>query len=292
MVKHPLGEVFGFRPHDDSAQAKRHRRLRLCPYNNKVPNCTKDKADDPLGVCSVIDGNNCVITCPVRFRQDWLIAEHAGKFFFREGATWTSLTEVRLADANGKSAGNIDLVLVEYDSQGKVVDFGSLEIQAVYISGNVRRPFAAFMADPTKNQDMDWTREANYPRPDYLSSSRKRLAPQLLFKGGILHQWGKKMAVALDRSFFETLPPLPRVGEDEAEMAWLVYDLVPDVDGGPYFLRHVETIYTAFAESLMVMTRPVIGEEEVFVKLLQAKLDAHFKQENAPDTSTIDVGLT
>jgi len=37
----------------------------------------------------------------------------------------------------------------------------------------------------------------NYPRPDYLSSSRKRLAPQLIFKGGIINAWGKKTAVAL-----------------------------------------------------------------------------------------------
>ncbi len=292
MAKNPLGEVFGFRPDDQSEQAKRFRRLRLCPFNNKVPNCTKDKADDPLGVCSVLDGTKYVITCPIRFRQEWLIAEHAAKFFFAEGATWTSLTEVRLADRNGKSAGNIDLVLVEYDREGRVVDFGSLEVQAVYISGNVRRPFAAFMANPNDNADMDWSREANYPRPDYLSSSRKRLAPQLLFKGGILHQWKKKMAVALDKAFFSTLPALPTVPESEAEMAWLIYDLVPDVMGGPLILRHVETVYTAFAESLMVMTRPEIGEPEVFVRILQAKLDSQFKQETPPETSIIDMGLT
>jgi len=33
------------------------------------------------------------------------------------------------------------VVLVAYDDAGKVVDFGALEIQAVYISGNVREPF-------------------------------------------------------------------------------------------------------------------------------------------------------
>jgi len=290
--KHPLAEVFGFRPTDHSDQAVRSRKLRLCPYNNKVPNCTKDKADDPLGVCSVLEGDNCVITCPIRFRENWLIVEHAAKFFFEDGATWTSLTEVRLADRNGKSAGNIDLVLVEYDKNGRVVDFGSLEIQAVYISGNVRRPFEAFMADPGTNADMDWSREANYPRPDYLSSSRKRLAPQLLFKGGILHQWGKKMAVALDRAFYSTLPKLPVVDQKEAEMAWFVFDLVSETAGGPLTLRHVETVYTAFSDSLVVMTRPVIGEPEVFIKVLQAKLDSQFKQENPPETTTIDVGLT
>lgn len=292
MAKQPLAEVFGFRPHDSSDQAKRFRKLRLCPYNNKVPNCTKDKADDPLGVCSVLDGANCVITCPIRFRQDWLIAEHAARFFFGEGANWTSLTEVRLADRNGKSAGNIDLVLVQYDENGKVIDFGSLEIQAVYISGNVRRPFAAFMSNPEANHSMDWSKEANYPRPDYLSSSRKRLAPQLLFKGGILHHWRKKMAVALDRAFYSTLPTLPVVPIEEAEMAWLVYDLVESAESGPFVLQHTETVFTAFAESLIAMTRPEIGEPEVFIRLLQSKLDSQFKQETPPENSTIEVNLT
>src|SRR5881628_3576410 len=63
--KQPLAEVFGFPVHDQSAEAKRHRSKRLCPFNNKVPNCTKDKAKNPLGVCSVREGNES--RSPVRF---------------------------------------------------------------------------------------------------------------------------------------------------------------------------------------------------------------------------------
>src|SRR3990167_2156345 len=69
------------------------------------------------------------------------------------------------------------------------------------------------------------SQEPNYPRPDYLSSSRKRLAPQLLFKGGILHSWKKKIAVALNKSFFATLPKLKQVSKSDADIAWLIYDL-------------------------------------------------------------------
>lgn len=57
------------------------------------------------------------------------------------------MPEIRLTDVNGKAAGNIDLVLVEYNDEGYVTDFGALEIQAVYISGNLRRPFRAYMKD-------------------------------------------------------------------------------------------------------------------------------------------------
>lgn len=227
---HPLAEVFGFKVDDRSTKARRYRSHRLCPFNNKVPNCTKDKAKNPLGVCSILQSGKPVITCPVRFRDEWIITDDAASFFFGEGVSWSSLTEVRLSDANGKSAGNIDVVLVAYDEQGKVTDFGALEIQAVYISGNVREPFEYYMKDPDANALMDWTAQPNYPRPDFLSSSRKRLAPQLLFKGGILHSWRKKMAVAINKSFFETLPPLKSVKKKDADIAWFIYDLEPVTD--------------------------------------------------------------
>jgi hypothetical protein len=108
MPGHPLAEVFGFPCSNLTGDAIRYRKLKLCPFQNRVPNCTKDKADNPLGVCSVFQGENIAITCPVRFRQDWLIAEDAAAFFFPEGTSWTSLTEVRLNDKNGNTAGNID----------------------------------------------------------------------------------------------------------------------------------------------------------------------------------------
>lgn len=225
--KHPLAEVFGFPVDDMGPEATRHRTEKLCPFNNKIPNCTKDKAQDPLGVCSIYHGNDIVITCPIRFRQQWQIAVDAAHFFFGTDAKWTSLSEVRLKDAEGGSAGNIDIVLCEYDKIGAVTNFGALEIQAVYISGNVRNSFDAYMSNPSRKCDMDWTTEPHYPRPDYLSSSRKRLAPQLIFKGGIFNSWGKKSAVAMNSSFFNTLPTLPEVAENQADIAWLVYDVEP-----------------------------------------------------------------
>jgi hypothetical protein len=148
MPKHPLAEVFGFPTTNLSPEAERYRKNKLCPYNNKVPSCTKDKAENPLGVCSVYAGNDIAITCPIRFRQDWLIAEDAAAFFFPEGTSWTSLTEIRLNDQHGQSAGNIDVVLVAYDEKGHIVDFGALEVQAVYISGNIRKAFDFYRKGP------------------------------------------------------------------------------------------------------------------------------------------------
>ncbi len=288
--KHPLAEVFGHLTTDHSGVAKRYRSSRLCPFNNKIPNCTKDKAKDPLGVCSIFHENHPVITCPIRFREDWTITDDAASFFFGEGATWSSLTEVRLNDSFGKSAGNIDVVLVAYDDAGKVYEFGALEVQAVYISGNVREPFAHYMKDPHQRASMDWTNEPNYPRPDFLSSSRKRLAPQLLFKGGILHSWKKKSVVALDKSFFSTLPKLKQVPKAKADMAWLIYDLVlmKNKDGGlgKYSLQKVDEVFTEFEPALLSITTASPGKVGDFIKLLQEKLDDQL--ETPPTNKTID----
>lgn len=65
MSNHPLAEVFGFPIANTTAQAKHYREKRLCPYNNKVPSCTKDKARNPLGVCSVYDD------CGPSLMNDW-----------------------------------------------------------------------------------------------------------------------------------------------------------------------------------------------------------------------------
>jgi len=280
----PLAEVFGYLITDQSNTAKRSRSRRLCPFNNGVPNCTKDKAKNPLGTCSVFHRNDVVITCPIRFRQDWIIADHAAEFFFAPKATWTSLIEVRLNDRTGRSAGNIDIVLAAYDQAGRIYDFGALEVQAVYISGNVRDPFRYYMKNPKANQSMDWSNRPNYPRPDYLSSSRKRLAPQLLFKGGILSSWNKRMAVALSKGFFNTLPPLKRTKKELADVAWMIYDM--RLEAKRFRLERVDTVFTRFETALEQITRPAPGKMQDFLELLQGRL--HEQRGTSTRSNTIE----
>jgi hypothetical protein len=286
MARHPLAEVFGFPTSNFSVEASRHRTKRLCPYNNKVPNCTKDKAKDPLGVCSVYDNSSIAITCPIRFRQNWLIADNAANFFFPPNVAWTSLTEVRLPDKLGRSAGNIDIVLVAYNDHGRIIDFGALEVQAVYISGNIRNAFQYYIEDPISRHDMIWE-GAYYPRPDYLSSSRKRLAPQLIYKGGILNNWGKKLAVVVDRSFFSTLPKLPEIASNKADIAWLVYDLVYESPQNRFNLTSDQLVFTAFTPALEIITTAEAGPVDDFIEHLQLKLDEKLENGYPPDAPTL-----
>ncbi|MBI2099410.1 hypothetical protein HYT45_03310 [Candidatus Uhrbacteria bacterium] len=280
----PLAEIFGFPISNDTGKAKRYCDRKLCPFNNKVPNCTKDKANNPLGVCSVIHNGKPVITCPIRFREEWLIVEDAARFFFNEKSKWTSLTEVKLLDRNGESAGNVDLVLVSYNDKGQLTDFASLEVQGVYISGNLRNPFEAYIKRPSSK--FYWPKGYNYPKPDYLSSSRKRLIPQMLYKGGIFKTWNKKQAVALQKSFFDTLPKLPTVKKENAEIAWFLYDLILDKNTKQYHLTLVDTVYTKFEPALLCVTTPKPGNISDFVNLLQDKLDERLES-NSPDAPTL-----
>jgi len=274
--EHPLAEVFGFTTENMGESAIRYRKLRLCPFNNKVPNCTKDKAKNPLGVCSVWHGEKAIITCPTRFREDWVILENAAKFAFGTQARWTAIPEVRIKDAQEQSAGNIDFVLIHYNKAGKVLDFASLEVQGVYISGNLRNPFEDYIKQPNKN--FTWKKNYNYPKPDYLSSSRKRLIPQILYKGSIFNAWQKKQCVALQKSFFDTLPKLDSISPEEADIAWFLYDLLPCREGGSLKLTLVDIAYTSFLSTIQRVTIPEIGEISEFSAILQQRLDKQIQE--------------
>ena len=272
--KQPLAEVFGFPTGDFSPDATRCRANRLCPYKNRVPNCTKDKAAHPLGVCSIYHADEPVIICPVRFREDWQIADDAAAFFFPAGTTWTSLIDVRLNDGYDKHVATIDVVLVAYDEQGKVFDFGALGIQAVYTAGNARAFFDSYMQPPTDYAEKDWSSEPDYPEPDYPLSWQTILAPRLNGVVGMFKTWQKRTAVAINKGFFSSLPSMPTVDKAEADIAWLVYDLqLHDEGGAPrYRLTKVDEVYTRFAP-LCSTTATMPGDISSFMRALEAELN-------------------
>jgi hypothetical protein len=127
------------------------------------------------------------------------------------------------------------------------------------------------MSDPATHANMEWP-ALGYPKPDYLSSSRKRLAPQLIFKGGILHNWGKKMAVAVHTPFFEQLPELPEVEPSNADIAWLTYNLKLDSVSQRHKLESAQTYYTNFQDALNAITIADAGDVGIFIKTLEDRI--------------------
>ena len=283
--KNPLAEVFGYPINNETPEAKLHRSNKFCPYHNKTPNCTKVSKIDPLGVCTMFAKEKPIITCPVRFRQSWTMIADAAMHFFGEGALYMSLPEVRLQDKRGRKAGNIDYVLVKHDDRGRILDFASLEVQSVYISGTIRGAFKTYMEN--QSPDFEWVNVANYPHPDYLSSSTKRLVPQMLTKGGIFNQWGKKQAIAVQTAFYDTLPPITEVAKDEADVAWLLYDLVLAADEMNYILTHSRTVYTTFENVSKDFIYPQADDIKKFTGALQKAVSAKLNGQSTAGLSIL-----
>ena len=93
------------------------------------------------------------------------------------------------------------------------------------------------------------------------------------------------MAVALDDSFFSTLPELPEVEPREAEMAWLMYSLRLSTETNAYALEKQRTVYTRFVPTLDRITVAKPGPMASFVSLLQGKLSQ--KLDNPPDLGSL-----
>ena len=100
----------------------------------------------------------------------------------------------------------------------------------------------------------------------------------------------KKIAVALNKSFFATLPGLKQVSKSDADIAWLIYDLelIKGKGQGPgrYSLKKVDEVFTQFESALLSITTPSPGKVEDFIKLLQEKLDEQL--ETPPVNKTIE----
>ena len=237
----------------------------ICPFQPDMPLCRK-----PGGVCSLrrythnkagriaqAKGDPAIV-CPVRFQQDSMLmhwfAEIVG--FAPEEAMLAREVPFMHGTATGKPAGKIDIALAR-ESNGELRWFG-LEIQAVYFSGKG-------MASEFLVMKRDSQPQPPFPnvvrRPDWRSSSAKRLMPQLQVKVPTVRRWGSKLAVAVDRPFFKSIggpQDNPRRDLDDGDVIWLVPELAPDKTGG-YRLRrgHWEVLTLEETNAKLLAAAPV-----------------------------------
>jgi hypothetical protein len=108
----------------------------------------------------------------------------------------------------------------------------------------------------------------------------------MLYKGGIFQSWKKKQSVALQKSFFETLPSLPTTTKSKADIAWFLYELVFDNEQKQNNLVLTETVYTEFEPALLKVTTPAPGNISNFINILQNRLDEHLDK-NPPDAPSL-----
>ena len=216
-----------------------------CPFQVNHPPCRKAG-----GVCSIqsyTEGvlgrvgpadNPPVTVCPARFDQDQLVIRWLAEIVgFPPDETMVA-REIPFMQSvsTDKPAGKIDLVIGRYPQDGELRWYG-LEIQAVYFSGPgmntqfrvLRNDMSALPPYPDKTR-----------RPDWRSSSAKRLMPQLQIKVPTVRRWQAKMAVAVDQQFFASIggPSVnPTKDLNDGDIIWLIPELVLDDDTGQYRLQ-------------------------------------------------------
>jgi Fe2+ transport system protein FeoA len=248
-MAYDIAKVFNYKADNTDEGIWASRTAKTCPFRNLK--CTKGNVRDPLGVCSIEEGERKAIVCPFRFFEGGDIFRKSADLGFGEGADFTVIREVPfLRTPEGRRVAKFDFVLVQH-SGSSVQNFCILESQSVYFSGpEIRNEFRDYMA----------TRRVPAPaegrRPDYRSSSLKRLMPQLMIKVPWVRQrWGKHFFVAIDSGFYGWMPGLHEQTDlTNSEITWLIYDLREDTGSNLYRLSFVRPSYTLLSDAMTSLT--------------------------------------
>lgn len=244
----------------------------VCPHRNDLEMCNKKG-----GVCSIIlyrkgednsvivdpKSDDLVTICPNRFWQNNTIFKEIGQTILNTENPKV-LKEVKFLqsiDFQGRMkndyAGKIDTILTRVSSKNSLIDWCALEIQAVYFSGEAMgSEFNAIQEQP-KNILFP----AKSRRPDFRSSGPKRLMPQLEMKIPTIRRWGKKMAIVIDKPFYESMAPMRNVNSlSNADIAWFVINY----DSPGNTLRIYRKIFTTLESSVEGLTSGVPISKELF----------------------------
>jgi len=209
------------------------------------------------GIGVTVPGDKIVTTCPTRMIADvedgkslfrWIsekMLDQPNPIVVKETPFLRKVADARLPveatidpevaadvaeeEEAEKKAGRIDWLVVNPASMSaNELEWAAIETQALYFSGGkMITEFQAYAAAPT---------EILFPlgkrRPDYRSSGPKRLSPQLDVKVPVLGAWGKKVAVVIDKFFFDSMNKLDdvyirgdeRARRDNAAIVWFIVD--------------------------------------------------------------------
>ncbi|MBI1265277.1 MAG: hypothetical protein GC187_11145 [Alphaproteobacteria bacterium] len=262
-----ISEIFGFGVDDQTPAVRSSRSQKLCPFRNSA--CTKTSKSDPIGICSLSDGNTAASLCPVRFLEGGKIFRDAARIAFGEGAEFAVFPEIRILKIieEGKKTrkiGKVDFLIGKIEAD-KIADFAAIEVQAVYFSGGEIR---SAMNHYLEHGQLDVAKSDR--RPDFRSSAQKRLAPQLQLKVPVFRRWGKKFFVVVDSHFFANLPSFKETTASNSEVTWLSY---PIKKSGPnYFLADANIIYSEWEEIQTSLREGKPPEPSEIILELQSKL--------------------
>ncbi|MGA3182792.1 MAG: NotI family restriction endonuclease [Verrucomicrobiota bacterium] len=239
----------------------------VCPFKPVHPGRPGAKCNKKGGVCSlrqfvqdeqgrVTGKGEPVTTCPNRFLESNLIARWVGETLLGTSTPFVIselpflMGEIHAGEeADQDAVGKIDEVLV--NAEGGALRWCALEIQAVYFSGGSMENDFKIMRE--------WTGPgvpfpAVQRRPDFRSSGPKRLMPQLQIKVPTISRWGKKMAVVIDRAFWDSLGQMREVRDlSNCEIVWFVVSFAPAKDAR-FSLTRGATHFTTLVNAVEGLT--------------------------------------
>ena len=209
--------------------------------------------------------------CPSRFEQDNLLLKWLGDIVGFPDDEISIAREIPFMEnlQDSRPAGKIDLIVAR-DTNGRLEWYG-LEVQAVYFSGkSMTTEFETLL----ESDSLLPPYPGEVRRPDWRSSSAKRLMPQLQVKVPTLRRWGSKMAVAVDKPFFDSIGgPSENYSQDlgDGDIIWLVPSISQNQDGNLVLTRsHWEVLTLESASEKLLAARTIQRNE--FERALRGRL--------------------
>jgi hypothetical protein len=126
MGTYQIAEVFRDAMGDDTPAALADQERRICPFRGA--NCAKGGKADPLGVCSLTDGEKLTVVCPVRFVEAGQVFRDVGRLAFGPGAKVIAAPELQIlrvgkTTATGEQAehrvGKVDYLISRSNESGR-----------------------------------------------------------------------------------------------------------------------------------------------------------------------------
>ncbi|MBN2396606.1 MAG: hypothetical protein JXC36_09150 [Candidatus Atribacteria bacterium] len=244
-----------------------------CPFINSV--CTKRShlLEGPFPVCSISrwakrgkervnEGPVCI--CPNRLYQADIFTDVINNCWpGNKPVNYKVAYEVSLS-----SLGKIDCVLAETNSDGRIHQFISVELQTVDITGTYFPAYDAFlnsrMLEVQPKYNFNW-------RNVY-----KRYIMQLIFKGFSHHHWNTRIVAVMQDVLVDRLWSIGNFTEvpvENSNIVFLSYKMVKDAnDPERYSLQLVKPIGTRHMDLMNGILYAEAPSKEAFLKKVVQRL--------------------
>ena len=286
MAKYP-SEIFGYPHSNTSEEAREIRAKHWCPFVNKV--CYKQSRliDYPFGVCSAHVNDDEVALCPPRFLDGHTVFTDIAQHHFKTVNDILVFSEIRLEDI-----GSFDFVMLKHKPMStEIEDFVAIEFQTGQTTGTGQlvRGLKDYLGGKS-------TVQKSYGFGLNLYDIWKRSFTQILNKGVIMENWGKKIYWVVQEpvyKYFEARYNLQRLDfQPQHSTVFALYDLKRTKER---FELVASRNISASMDQLFAALRnnPNIPSVERFLEALKEKIEGEaqisLRLGRSTKTPTIDV---